>query len=490
MDVSFHGKMSAPPSLIPLVLTALIFPICLPRNAEALSQDASNLPGLREADGRPHPIHAPHPMTGKTLNVLDYGADPMDDGKDDMPAVKAALLDARPGDEVYFPNGVYNLQTPWDSDKSKKCHIQLRSSVNLRGESEEGAVLVSSFDDKPRLRLFRISHSLMQAAGVHDIHVSNLTLTSTWKGAWSSDPTRNNPDAGGPAYMISTTYSGTEYSSDITFERVTVMKFRSMGFRIDAGSHDIVMKGCTAHDATDVGNGGAGYGFVLQGRHPNADNGFNPNAETVYDNYFNVVADCNAQGNHIRHGALIQYYSHNNLVTGCRFSGILYGAVDLHGEDEYNNEVSYNTIRDMPLAGGIELGEKGATHDKSGPHNWIHHNAIVNCLDGIRVQFGTERALIEDNDISGNVSFKNGSGIRLGFCSFVTVRRNLIHGNRAPGFAGIRLFRNKAENQSRAGSPGNCVIEENRIFDNGGAEAILVESSEEGTEIEKNIVEN
>ncbi len=475
--------MSTPPSLIPIVFTALIFSICLPRNAEALSQDAPNLPGLREVDGRPHPIHAPHPMTGKTLNVLDCGADPMDDGKDDMPAVKAALLAARPGDEVYFPNGVYNLQTPWDSDKSKKCHIQLRSSVNLRGESEEGAVLVSSFDDKPRLRLFRISHSLMQAAGVHDIHVSNLTLTSTWKGAWSSDPTRNNPDAGGPAYMISTTYSGTEYSCDITLTRVTVTKFRSMGFRIDAGSHDIVMKGCTARDATDVGNGGAGYGFVLQGRHPDADTSFNPNAGTVYDNYFNVVEDCSSRGDHIRHGALIQYYSHNNLITGCRFSGILCGAIDLHGEDEYNNEISLNKIRDMPRAGGIELGEKGATHDKSGPHNWIHHNTIVNCLDGIRVQFGTERALIEDNDISGNVSFKNGSGIRLGFCSFVTVRGNLIHGNRALDFAGIRLFRNKAENQSRAGSPGNCTIVENQIFDNAGAEAVRVESSEESNEI-------
>lgn len=48
---------------------------------------------------------------GKTINVVDFGADPGDNRTDDCPAIQNAIDAAVPGDEVYFPKGVYNLNS-------------------------------------------------------------------------------------------------------------------------------------------------------------------------------------------------------------------------------------------------------------------------------------------------------------------------------------------------------------------------------------------
>jgi len=303
----------------------------------------------------------------------------------------------------------------------------------------------------------------MRGAGVRNISVSGFTLTSEWNGRLPEDPTMNNPEAGGPVYGIVLRSDAAVSAERNSFERVTVEKFRRMGFRLDAGSRDNVIKNCTARNATDTGAGGSGYGFVLQGNHPAVDDIRNPNAGTVNDTCFNAVIGCKTDGISIRHSVLIQYYAHNNLVTGCDLAGSRYGAIDLHGEDEYQNEISFNTIRNMPAGGAIELGNSGATHDRSGPGNWIHHNTIINCLDGIRVEYGTQYALIENNDISGN-TFANGSGIKLGYCSFITVRANKIHDNRGPGFAGIRFVQNRASNDTSSGSPLYCLVTGNDIY--------------------------
>jgi len=68
-------------------------------------------PGLREQDGSPHPLHEPQRAVGKTVNIVDFNADPSDNDKDDLGAIRAAILSAVPGDEVYFPAGVYNLKS-------------------------------------------------------------------------------------------------------------------------------------------------------------------------------------------------------------------------------------------------------------------------------------------------------------------------------------------------------------------------------------------
>lgn len=73
-------------------------------------------------------MHTPHQVTGATLNVLDFGADPADNAQDDRIAIQNAIDAATAGDEVFIPNGVYNLVTSPDGF----INLKLKSGVNLR----------------------------------------------------------------------------------------------------------------------------------------------------------------------------------------------------------------------------------------------------------------------------------------------------------------------------------------------------------------------
>ena len=78
----------------------------------------------------PHAMPQPNPVWGNRL-VVSNAAD------DDRPAIQAAIDAAQPGDEVFLPNGVYDLRSATDSQGA----ILLRSFINLRGESREGVIL-------------------------------------------------------------------------------------------------------------------------------------------------------------------------------------------------------------------------------------------------------------------------------------------------------------------------------------------------------------
>jgi hypothetical protein len=56
---------------------------------------ASITAGLRNPDGTPHVTPPPHAVTGKTLDVTKFGADPADSAADDRPAIEAALFPQR-----------------------------------------------------------------------------------------------------------------------------------------------------------------------------------------------------------------------------------------------------------------------------------------------------------------------------------------------------------------------------------------------------------
>ena len=56
---------------------------------------------MKNADGSNHPVHQAFVATGRTLNVVDYGADPADNASDDRPAIQRAIDEAVPGDEVF-----------------------------------------------------------------------------------------------------------------------------------------------------------------------------------------------------------------------------------------------------------------------------------------------------------------------------------------------------------------------------------------------------
>src|SRR4051794_7810665 len=75
-------------------------------------------PGLVDRSGKPIEVPMPGPATGKTLDVTDFGADPERDSQDDAAAIRAALDEAVPGDEVLLPAGTYDLRTPDPADES------------------------------------------------------------------------------------------------------------------------------------------------------------------------------------------------------------------------------------------------------------------------------------------------------------------------------------------------------------------------------------
>lgn len=437
--------------------------------------------GLRYPDGTPHTTPPAHAVTGKTINVRDFGADISDSDKDDTKAIEAALGAAKEGDEIYFPNGIYNLLTA--TTLIKDTNILLRSGVNLRGESTAGVVLVSSFD----VGLGPTPYTVIRGQDVEDVLISQLTITSTWNKAFPTNPRVQNPERGGPLYAIAIE-SSKGFNQRVTFDSVNVERFARMGFRIGKGSSDILIRNCIAKDATDTGGGGAGYGFVFQGP-PHQSGDKNPYLGTNNDNFFNVLESSKAMGPNIRHGALIQFWAHNNVVRNSQFVNTVYDAIDLHGEDEYLNEIAYNTITGTSAGAGIGLGNSGATHDKTGPWNWVHHNTVSNSMRGITVEFGTRSNLIEENVIQGNDTYVEQFGIGLGSVSDIVIRRNRIINNQAPAFSAIKLFANRAVGEEPAGSAKSNRFEGNEIHGNRGlgTRAVLIEEDSGGNIFAKNV---
>jgi nitrous oxidase accessory protein NosD len=148
--------------------------------------------------------------------------------------------------------------------------------------------------------------------------------------------------------------------------------------------HHVLVQNCEFADATNLGGGGHGYGIALN--YPTNNNNWIRN---------------NTIGPVIRHAILIQYYAHNNLVEYNLAFENTEDAYDLHGEDEYANELRFNIARDG-ARDGFGVGNTGATHDRSGPNNWIHHNTVENSLAGIEVIQASDMVFIDHNTFSGN----------------------------------------------------------------------------------------
>jgi hypothetical protein len=412
-------------------------------------------PGLVQADGTPHEVQPPHATTGRTINVLDYGADPADNGSDDRSALQAAINAAEDGDEVYLPNGTYNLLSAPDG----VSNLMLKTGVNIRGESETGTVLKTS------LNLVKNS-TAFKSAKQHDLVVSNLTLTSTWDGAFSTDHKVNNPDAGGPDSMITIANLGEEPSYNITIDHVTVEKYRRMGIRIDL-SHDVVVRESTFRNATDVGPGGSGYGVAMQGT-PKADRLGYPN-----DTIWNLAEDNSFEGPYLRHGALIQFVAHNNTVRNNRFHQTQLDAVDLHGELEYLNDIYGNLVTDILTGGAVGLGNTGGTapsnHSKSGPGNYIHDNMIRNTREGVSVSMGTPDTVIENNIIENTSDITGATGVDVLNGPGTIIKNNIIRSNTAPDYWAILLEHDNGDTNANyigQGDPQNVQIVGNTITGN------------------------
>jgi parallel beta-helix repeat protein len=412
----------------------------------------ANNPGLREPDGSIHVIPTPSPAP-TIVNVLTRAAelgksiDLADNASSDQAAIDAVLADVGPGNTIYFPNGTYNVST-----------IALKKSgVHIMGQSRDGAIIKSSLS---------LAGSAMSITGLHDIVVGHLTFTSTWAGTYSTDTVNNNPSAGGPLNMIATGKN----TYNVTIDSIVCEKFDRICVRIGGGSHDILVKSSIARNATDVGGGGAGYGFVVMGdSHLDADgNPFLGNP--LKDTYFVKFDNNTTVAPYIRHGVIVQYWAHHNLITNSNFDGTRLDSIDLHGEDEYANEITGNPVTNSQRA-AIALGNSGAGHDKTGVDNWIHDNDLVGNTLGISVEYGTQGTIIEGNTIRDNASLAPVSprGIVLGSSSGIRISGNTISNNTVPGFVAVYLKDNAAEGTEPAGGPKNWTISGNTVTNSGTA---------------------
>lgn len=408
-------------------------------------------PGLVEPDGEPYALTPPAPATGQTVNVLDHGADPADGTGDDAAAIRAAVAAAEPGDEVYLPPGVYDLDTTVPADPT--TNIALRSGIHLRGAGADETILRSALTPQTP------SGKVLRGMGITDVVVADLTVTSTFDGEFSDDPSAD--AGGGPAYGIFVSNLGVRPSLRVVIDAVTVERYQRMGVRIEK-SRDVEVRGSTFRDATSVGGGGAGYGVTIQGT-PLEDRYAYPD-----DSRHNVVRDNTFEGPYLRHAILLQYYTHNNLVVGNRITGTVLDAIDLHGEDEYLNEVRGNTVISSRAA-GIALGNTGGTatqHDASGPGNWIHGNVLQGNREGVLVHIGSPDTLIENNVVVRGHRSPARVGIEVRHAPRTVVRANTITGNRADGFWGIRLTDDPGDDGHGAGIPTDVLIDGNVVAAN------------------------
>jgi hypothetical protein len=323
------------------------------------------------------PFQSPAPVTGQTRNILSFGATPNDSSNDDATAIKNAITAASAGDEVYIPNGVYHI---------KSRDIRLKTGVSIRGQSMSGAILSAVFTDagvdNPNSQMFRA------LPGVNNFTLSNFRIEMT--GGQSLEY----------GLYLGSGSTGVANVSRIAVKNVNIEGFAKFAVAIRNGDN-LLVQDCLLRNATALGGGGEGYGVMIG-----------------YDNSFNNWITGNTIGPIIRHALVVQYRAHHNLIEHNTAIDTTLDCYDLHGEDEYSNEIRYNVARGSG-GFGVGIGNTGATHVNSGPFNWIHHNEVYDSRGGVNVILGSDTQYIEDNNFHDNsqqgILVNNGGGRGLWF---------------------------------------------------------------------------
>jgi nitrous oxidase accessory protein NosD len=328
------------------------------------------------------PFQCPDPVSGRSLDVRSYGATPNNSADDDAPAIRAAISAARAGDEVLLPGGTLHL---------KSGQINLKTGVSLRGQGRGATVLGAMYSS--------LTAVIYVPAGATNLRISDFAVRRV-SGSYDAAVRLGNGrwDSNNSTYPI---------VSRVAIEGLLVEGHRRMGILLENTQH-VLVRDNIVRAATALGGGGSGYGVSIN-----------------FDRSSNNWVTGNQVGPTIRHAYLLAYRAHHNLLEHNTATGTTQDAFDLHGEDEYSNELRHNTVTDCqrldPATGaltypaGFGLGEVPAAgsagmnyHDVTGPHNWIHHNTVRGCYAGVRSN-NTNYTYIEDN-----VLHDNDVGIRIG----------------------------------------------------------------------------
>ncbi len=339
---------------------------------------------------------------GSIFKLGDYGATVDDSSNDDSEAFSAAFAAMSFGDVLQVAAGEYHL----------KSRVTIPAGLTVIGAENEGSVL----------NTIGTSTALKINPGAQDITVSNLVIIGEDDlldyGVFVGDTNATPPQR-------------------IWIKDLRIERFNKRAIQVRAAKH-VKIESCRILNALQLGGGGFGYGVTLN------DAGNNNN----------WVTNCFI-GPVIRHGILIQFSAHNNLIEGNTCFETTEDAYDLHGEDEYGNELRFNLAYwdgDSSTVGspsGFGIGNTGATHDNSGPANWIHNNEVRGYQIGIEVIQESHIQFIDGNTFTDNadagVKIHNGSGNSL------YIRRNSITGSSV----GIQASRSAG-----------LVVEENTITGN------------------------
>ena len=344
-----------------------------------------------EGVGLTEEFRMPNNGTGAVLNVSSYGATSGNDADDDGVAIRAAISSAESGDIVYIPSGTYHVRSS----------ITVKSGITVEGDGMDETVLLA--DTTILSEMFLIS------SGSSDITIQDLKISREL-------------DAGTLVYGIEISTSSGSLAQRILIKDIHIEEFSSRGIQIRQAKH-VKVDGCRIMNATELGGGGFGYGVAIN--------------DPLNNN--NWVTGC-VIGPVIRHGILIQYDAHNNLIEYNTCFDTTEDAYDFHGENEYANELRFNLAYWNDPSGwdgtpvGIGVGNTGATHDDAGPFNWIHHNEVYGYYGGMEVILDSNHQYIDgnyfhDNEVAG-ITLNNLGG------DGVNMRGNLIVDN---GVYGIRV---------------------------------------------------
>ena len=321
----------------------------------------------------------PRNGSGRVFRLSEFGATPGVAGDDDAIAFRTALAAMTFGDILEIRSGDYHLKTM----------VSVPSGATIRAVGGAVALYTSG-----------VSSAFRLSSASNDVTLDGFAILGMDEAL---------------SYGVEVGQSNQPGPERIWLKGLRIEGFARHGIRLRSTKHAKV-EDCRILNATNLGGGGFGYGVEIDG---------------IYA-HNNWVRDC-AIGPVIRHGVLIQYSAHNNLVEYNTCFETTEDAFDLHGEDEYGNELRFNLAywegdsADVGSPAGFGVGNTGSTHDNSGPGNWIHHNEVrgyqigVEVIQGSHVQFIDANVLIDNAD--AGVKIHNGGG------NSVYLRKNSISGS-------------------------------------------------------------